>query len=79
MSEAVGLPEGSLAEILDPTVFAEERRGQPQRQAQLEREAVDPRWQQHRSLIYKHTQETRKQMQKINQNSNISLNSYFIF
>lgn len=41
VGEAVGLPEGGLAVVLDPTVLAQEGGGQAERQAQLEREAVD--------------------------------------
>ena len=48
MGEPVLLAEGRLAEVLHPAVLAQEGGGQSERQAQLEREAVDARRKQHR-------------------------------
>ena len=48
MREPVLLAEGRLAKVLHPAVLAQEGGGQSERQAQLEREAVDARRQEHR-------------------------------
>ena len=48
----VGLLERRLAVVLDPAVLAEEGGGQPQREPELEGEAVDARGQQHRHAAW---------------------------
>ena len=48
----MGLLEGGLAVVLDPAVLAEEGGGQPQREPELEGEAVDARGQQHRHAAW---------------------------
>lgn len=48
VDEAVRFAQRRLAKVLDPSVAPEERRRQPQRQTQLERETVDARRQHHR-------------------------------
>lgn len=47
------LPERRLAEVLHPAVLAQEGGGQAEREAQLEREAVDARGQQDRLAAWK--------------------------